>query len=499
MAGEPTTQTSTTQISIVPIDPISHITSHRPTDEAAKTVANWYATETMELNFGDYVGRPNENVVAHREQLSALFADGWYVVAVSNSQASGEWKKVTTRTELQSVHQLAHDLDTMLGMENVKQTVKGKSQSSSQSSSQASSQSSSESQSQNSSETSSQASSKSKSVSRAGYNVWYGRDQTSTQASGISKSINTGVARATSVGSANDSANEKATGTSQDSYQDSTQTSSQKSSQTSSQKSSQSSSQGSTTITEDGDPYYCAWMKIKLQRKRMQSDKVLQSMVDTLVSQFNDGRTINIDRYDELVSLYALLLNRVETEGNALLDDSMDFMPFFDDIKAKVEDALAKLAEVASNLPTDWMQSRIDEINRRFDAIKGQEQAKYTSMGMWNTSMSASVDAGVERERQYALNNLRDEMVTLKIEAFGKIADITASVGNNLIGAQVRIFEALQQKKIEPINMRNTVFKWMLDFMERREDPYPQIDELPTVAERLGYSGGIAFPSQQGA
>lgn len=240
-------------------------------------------------------------------------------------------------------------------------------------------------------------------------------------------------------------------------------------------------------------------MKIKLQRKRMQSDKVLQSMVDTLVSQFNNGRTINIDRYDELVSLYALLLNRVETEGNALLDDSMDFMPFFDDIKAKVEDALAKLAEVASNLPTDWMQSRIDEINRRFDAIKGQEQAKYTSMGMWNTSMSASVDAGVERERQYALNNLRDEMVTLKIEAFGKIADITASVGNNLIGAQVRIFEALQQKKIEPINMRNTVFKWMLDFMERREDPYPQIDELPTVAERLGYSGGIAFPSQQGA
>ena len=112
--------------------------------------------------------------------------------------------------------------------------------------------------------------------------------------------------------------------------------------------------------------------------------------------------------------------------------------------------------------------------------------------------MSASVDAGVERERQYALNNLRDEMVTLKIEAFGKIADITASVGNNLIGAQVRIFEALQQKKIEPINMRNTVFKWMLDFMERREDPYPQIDELPTVAERLGYSGGIVFPSQQG-
>jgi hypothetical protein len=34
----------------------------------------------------------------------------------------------------------------------------------------------------------------------------------------------------------------------------------------------------------------------------------------------------------------------------------------------------------------------------------------------------------------------------------------------------------------------------MVEFMERREDEYPGIEQLATVAERLGYGDGGAKP-----
>jgi hypothetical protein len=34
--------------------------------------------------------------------------------------------------------------------------------------------------------------------------------------------------------------------------------------------------------------------------------------------------------------------------------------------------------------------------------------------------------------------------------------------------------------------MRNTVFKWMLDFMERREDEQPGLDAVSSAIEKFG-------------
>ena len=48
----------------------------------------------------------------------------------------------------------------------------------------------------------------------------------------------------------------------------------------------------------------------------------------------------------------------------------------------------------------------------------------------------------------------------------------------------------MQKMLVGPTELRNTVFKWMLDFMERRDDDHPSLESLVTVSEKLGYAEG---------
>jgi hypothetical protein len=63
-------------------------------------------------------------------------------------------------------------------------------------------------------------------------------------------------------------------------------------------------------------------------------------------------------------------------------------------------------------------------------------------------------------------------------------------VGQKLLDCGIRIIEARQKLLIGPIELYNTVVKWMLDFMERRDDDYPSLESLVTVADKLGYADG---------
>jgi hypothetical protein len=143
--------------------------------------------------------------------------------------------------------------------------------------------------------------------------------------------------------------------------------------------------------------------------------------------------------------------------------------------------------------------------------------------GTYASSSWANVVSGIERDRQYALTDLSDTMVSLKVDTYGKIASLTADSEGRLMDAvskligietslvdlkahvadiraklmesAVRITEAIQKNRIGLTELRNTVLKWMFEFMERREDEYPGIEQLATVAERLGYGDGGAKPA----
>jgi len=404
-------------MNLEPINPLLYIKPHDPLPEEIKEVSKWFKTETVELNFGEYVGRPDKNITAHREMLTWYFSQGWYVDAVLSSEEGGQWKSVATASAQQT------------GTSNSRSDSRN--------------------------ESSAQSDGKGTTKATDTFTTSEGAiTVTGTETISNSSGKNNGSATATGMASQN--------------------------------------GQSTSTTEQDGGPYWYAYQRIRLKRRKMQSEAVLQDMITSFTKAYNEGREVNNARYDELVALYALMLSRTESEANSLSFTPEDFKPLADAVLAAVKDALEKYRGAVADLPEDWMQSRIDEINRKFDALLSQKRSEAITNATYNTTIWTTTESGIERDRQIALNDLKDTMVTAKIDAYGKIATITGDIGNRLLDCETRIIEAQQKMLLGPTEIRNTVFKWMLDFMERREDDYPGLDQLVTIADRLGYGDGAS-------
>ena len=401
-------------MTIQPINPLEYITDRDPIPEEVMDTSSWFKTETMELNVGEYVGRPNEAALFHTSFIMPLLAEGWYIDAYLGKGGGGVWKS-TAKAE-------AHQKGT------------------------------SESKSEASSETKSKASSESQSTSPSSSG---GIINTQGTSKGSSSGESNGKSKSTGKGSTN--------------------------------------GDSETTSSQDGGPWWYSYQKLRLKRRKMQSELVLKDMIASFTKAYNEGRTINDERYDELVALYALMLQRTEDEANAFGGLSTeDFKPLADAIIAACKEAMEKYAAAADDIPGDWMQSRIDEVNRKFDALVAQAKNEMVSKGTYNSTVWPTTVSGIERDRQIALNDLKDEMVTLKVDVLGKIAAMKADIGQKLLDCEIRIIEAQQKMLLGPTEIRNTVFKWMLDFMERRDDDYPGLEQLATIASQLGYAEGGA-------
>ena len=504
------------------IDPLSVITQHTPTPEQPKSASSWFKTERMELDFGDYVGRPSENVTAHTEALSQLLADGWYVTEVSHGGSSGEWKRVSSQKKIGSASSSESRTGTRTGTENGTSSI---TETGTRSATESGTRTGEEMSTSAGSETSnSSGSSDASGYSNANnnYNTFINgaKDSGATSGGGTSMgSTNSNSSNSSSEESQGQSQEEsqrqtkdESQGQTQEQSQEQRQEQSQGQTEEQSQGQTQEQSQGQTqeqsqeessgtqedeeTVSADEtDPYWCAWQKIRLERRRMQAELVLQSMVDTFVANFNEGRKINVDRYEELVALYALMVSQTQDDAANIDLDSIDFEPLFDEVKAAIKEKLSEYQSVADQIPSDWLESRKADINLKFDNLIGEARAKMVSDGTYNGTIWPSVLAGIEHQRSHALDALKDESVTMKLTAYGDIAKTTASLYGQMIDSQVRVFEGLKSKKTTPITLRNEVLKWMYDFMERRTDDHVKIEELATLVEQMGYDGGIVAPS----
>ena len=391
-------------MTIQPISPLEYITDRDPIPEEVMDTSSWFKNETMELEVGEYVGRPNEAALFHTSFIMPLLAEGWYIDAYLERGSGGTWKSAAKAKASQN--------------------------------------------------------GRSSSVSSA-------RSSTSSSASSSATSetytLGGGSTKGSSSGRSDGSTNSNGSGSTSGSSE--------------------------TTTEQDGGPWWYSYQKLRLKRRKMQSELVLKDMIASFTKAYNEGRQINDERYDELVALYALMLSRTEDEANASTED---FKPLADAVVAACKDALEKYGASVENLPADWMQSRIDEVNRKFDALVAQAKSKMVSEGTYNSTVWPTTVSGIERDRQIALNGLKDDMVTTKIDVLGKIAAMKADIGQKLLDCEIRIIEAQQKMLLGPTEVRNTVFKWMLDFMERRDDDYPGLEQLATIASQLGYAEGGA-------
>jgi hypothetical protein len=82
-------------MALEPINTSTILKTSDPVPSARLDVPGWIVTETMEVTFGDYEGRPDvERVQLAREMLAYFFEQGWFIVAVISSGSDGRWESV---------------------------------------------------------------------------------------------------------------------------------------------------------------------------------------------------------------------------------------------------------------------------------------------------------------------------------------------------------------------------------------------------------------------
>ncbi len=412
---------------LVPIRPLEYIMPHDPVPQRILNASRWFAVEVLELDFGDYVGRPSQNAIIRVQFLSYLFSNGWYVDAVQGGGEGGQWQSVSGTTTVQSPEVKTTQTPNMVTETTGRSSGRSRSESESQSS------------------------------SYAGAGTSPVDGDTFARSEGTASAESTGEAESTA-----------------------TETTEQRGTTITTQS-------GTTTTKQTGGgegPYWYAYVRIRLKRRKLQAELVMKDMVEDLTKAYNEGRKVNDDRYDELVNLYALMLGRTEDEGNDFMLQTADFKPLTDYVLQTMKKTVADFHAVADNLPDEVFKNRIREINLKFDNQLSKARTDLVTAGLFNSTVWTTTASGIERNREMALNDL----IETKIDVYVKVAGAAGDIGTRFTEAAARLQKMAQDRLLDPAKARNDVFKWMLDFMERRKDEFPRLDQIAGAARQLGYS-----------
>ena len=505
-------------MALEPIKPLEYITPHDPVPQRILNASRWFVVEVLELDFGDYVGRPSQHALVRVQLLSYLFSNGWYVDAVQSGGEGGVWESVsdtdasskttpdttvtttpdTTVTTTPDTTVKTTPNTTVLTTPNTTVTTTP-SQSTTTVITQGSTVAVTEAQGSSGGSSSSQASSESFSTANSGGNNigWadangnsssssQGQSQSQTQeTTSVTTTPNTTVTTtATPGGSSSTTSGESKVETTGETTVETTGTTEVTTTGSTTVETTGETTTESGSVTTSTAPYWFAYVRIRLKRRKLQAELVMKDMVEDLTKAYNEGRKINDDRYDELVNLYALMLGRTEDEGNGFILETADFKPLTDYVLGTMKRTVDDFHAVVDNLPDDVFKNRVREINLKFDNQLSKARVEMITAGLLNSTVWTTTASGIERNREMALNDL----IEAKIDVYVKVAAASGELGQKFTDAAARLQQMAKDRLLDPAKLRNEVFKWMLDFMERRKDEFPGLDQIAGAAKQLGYA-----------
>ncbi len=224
-----------------------------------------------------------------------------------------------------------------------------------------------------------------------------------------------------------------------------------------------------------------------LKRRKLQSERVLNDLIRQFTGAYNEGRSINDQRYDEIVSIYNVMLDKTEDDINTTEGSGYDYTADIEALIALFETDFNTYVADVDGLLDEYGDPRLADINIRFDNELSKARQTLIDRGLNNTTVWASVSAGIERERERALSDAEDKIVDRKILNKTKIHEYRTDFRNRTLLAYERLMALKRDNKLTPLKYRNDVLSAMLNFMERRSDEYPGLDGLANIAAQLGY------------
>lgn len=225
-----------------------------------------------------------------------------------------------------------------------------------------------------------------------------------------------------------------------------------------------------------------------LRRRKLQSERVLNDLIRQFTEAYNEGRSINDQRYDEIVEIYNVMLDKTESDITAMDASGFDYSAQIEALILLLETDFNAYVVDVDGLLDAYGAPRLAEINLKFDNELALARQNLLDRGLYNTtSFAASISPGIERNRELALTDAQDKIVDRKILNKSKIYENKTEFRNRAMTAYERLMALKRDNKLTPLKYRNDVLSAMLNFMERRTDDYPGLDGLANIAAQLGY------------
>ena len=120
---------------------------------------------------------------------------------------------------------------------------------------------------------------------------------------------------------------------------------------------------------------------------------MLTTLVADYTAAYNEGRTLNDQRYDDLVTLYLAVLDKTEDSYNTLETADETYEDAVEVIIAAISSEFASYDTDVTGDLDDWGTDLLAEINARFDALDAAELQGLIDRGMSNTILRAATSA----------------------------------------------------------------------------------------------------------
>ena len=226
------------------------------------------------------------------------------------------------------------------------------------------------------------------------------------------------------------------------------------------------------------------------KRRKLQSERVLNDMIREFTEAYNEGRTLNDSRYDEIVALYNVMLDKSENEIAVTEASYVSYDSIIAGIIAGLPANYTDYKTEVDALLVGYGASLLAGVNTRFDNELATARQNLVNKGMYNSTIWTSVSAGIEVLRSKALADANDTITVRKLAAGEGVQRVRMEVANRIEAASFRFVELKRTRGFGASEFRNNILSAMLNFMERRTDEYPGLDGLAGIAAQLGYGEG---------
>jgi len=223
-----------------------------------------------------------------------------------------------------------------------------------------------------------------------------------------------------------------------------------------------------------------------MKRRVIMPEKVLGDLVSDYTAAYNQGRTLNDQRYDDIVAIYCAMEGATQNDSATQEADDDTYDTLIETILTAIEsDHTTYAADVDGDLD-DYGDSIRTQIATQFDNKLVSAKQDLVSRAMYNTTIWNSIEAGIERERALALSDFEDKVIHQQLDLKHRVHGEKTNMRTRILAARDRLWSAVSTAADRRLASRNAIVSALVNFMERRTDSYPDLAQVGNLAANLG-------------